>query len=381
MKVNTGQTAFVVLVVVTLLLSITATAAQETDYQVESTEIQIYRDGLVRVTQVVSVDETIAAISLPLLGSSASNYIVLDENQTVLDYEDPEGNNLTILTLGATTVSLQYETHSLTSKHGEVWTFIVYTPYNITVQLPEESTVVYLSETPTEIDMENNRLTLFPSQWEINYVIPLNPPADFQISDLTVTPAEVKAREEVTISVKVTNIGGQSGTYTVSLIVNQTTEQTKVVTLAGGASSTAEFKITKQTLGTYNIEVEGLTDELTVSEEVQNGGGTSDSLPIEYVAVALVAIVAIVFVVFFLIKKRKPNAEKIVKLHPQLNKEEQDVIHFLAENEGKAFESQIRERFPEIPRTSLWRLVRRLEKLDIIKIKKIGLENQVELKK
>lgn len=90
---------------------------------------------------------------------------------------------------------------------------------------------------------------------------------------------------------------------------------------------------------------------------------------------------AIVVVVFFLLKKRKPNAEKIVKLHPQLNKEEQDVIQFLAENEGKAFESQIRERFPEIPRTSLWRLVRRLEKLDIIKVKKIGLENQVELKK
>jgi len=381
MKVNAGQTAFVVFVAVTLLLTVTSTVAQETDYQVESTDIKIYRDGLARVTQIVSADETIAAVSLPLLGSSASNYIVLDENQTVLDYEDPEGNNLTVLTLGATTVSLQYDTHSLTLKHGEVWTFIVNTPYNITVQLPEESTVVYLSKTPTEIDMENNRLTLFPSQWEINYVIPLNPPADFQISDLTVTPAEVKAGEEVTISVKVTNIGGQSGSYTVSLILNQIIEQTKTVTLASGASTTAEFKITKQTLGTYNIEVEGLSDELTVSEEAPNGGGPSDSLPIEYIAVALIAVAAIVVAVFFLLKKQKPNAEKIVKLHPQLNQEEQNVIQFLAENEGKAFESQIRERFPEIPRTSLWRLVRRLEKLDIIKIKKIGLENQVELKK
>ncbi|MBN1785054.1 MAG: hypothetical protein JW815_04900 [Candidatus Bathyarchaeota archaeon] len=381
MKVNAGQTAIVILVAVTLLLTITATYAQETDYQVESTDIQIYRDGLARVTQIASVDETIAAVSLPLLGSSASNYIVLDENQTVLDYEDPEGNNLTILTLGATTVTLQYDTHSLTLKHGEVWTFIVDTPYNMTVQLPEESTVVYLSETPTEIDMENNRLTLFPNQWEINYVIPLNPPAEFQISDLTVTPAEVKAGEEVTISVKVTNIGGQTDSYTVSLIVNEITEQTKVVTLAAGASTTAEFQITKQTLGTYNIEVEGLTKELTVIEEPPNSGGTSDTFPIEYIAVALVAIAAIVVFIFFILKKRKPNAEKFVKLHPQLNKEEQDVIQFLAENEGKAFESQIRERFPEIPRTSLWRLVRRLEKLDIIKVKKIGLENQVELKK
>ena len=380
MKVHARQTTFVVFIAVTLLLNITATVAQETDYQVESTDIQIYRDGLAHVTQIVSVDETIAAIFLPLLGSTASNYIVLDENQTVLDYEDPEGNNLTILTLGATTVSLQYDTHSLTSKAGEVWTINFDTPYNLTVQLPDESTVVYLSETPTEIDMENNRLTLFPSQWEINYVIPLNPPADFQISDLTVTPAEVKAGEEVTISVKVTNIGGQSDSYTVSLMVNQTTEQTKTVTLPAGASTITQFKITKQTLGTYSIEVEGLTDELTVSK-APNGSGTSDGFPVEYITAVLVAVVAIIVVVFFLLKKRKPNAETIMKLHPQLNKEEKDVIQFLAENEGKAFESQIRERFPEIPRTSLWRLVRRLEKLEIIKVKKIGLENQVELKK
>ena len=381
MKVNTGQIVFVVFVAVTLLLSITVTVAQETDYQVESTDIQIYRDGLARITQIISVNETIAATTLPLLGSSADNYIVLDENQTVLDYEDPEGNNLTVLTLGATTVSLQYDTHSLTSKVGEVWTINIDTPYNLTVQLPDESTIIYLSETPTIIDMEDHKLTLFPSQWEISYVVPLTPPASFQISDLTVTPAEVKAGEEVTISVKVTNIGGQSGSYIVSLILNQTIEQTKTVTLDAGASTTTQFKITKQTFGTYSIEVEGLTDELTVSEEAPNGGGTSDSFSIEYIVVALVAVAAIVVVVFFLLKKRKPNAEKIVKLHPQLNKEEQDVIQFLAENEGKAFESQIRERFPEIPRTSLWRLVRRLEKLDIIKVKKIGLENQVELKK
>ncbi|MGD2066347.1 MAG: CARDB domain-containing protein [Candidatus Bathyarchaeota archaeon] len=385
MKVDSKQTVFVVFITF-LLLSVTAAVAQEIDYQLESTDLQIYRDGLVRVTQTLTVNETLAAVSVPLLSSSADNYIVLDENQTVLDYEI-EGNNLTVLTLGATSVSLQYDTHSLTSKDGEVWTINVDTPYNMTVQLPEDSTVVYLSETPTSIDLEGNRLTLFPSQWEISYVIPLNPPADFQISDLSVTPLEVKKGEEVTVSVKVTNVGGQSGSYTVSLLINQTTEETKSVTLAAGASTTTEFKITKQTSGTYSIEIEGLTEELTVSEESANGGtpnggnSNGDSFPIEYIAAAVVAVAVIIVVVFFFVIKRKPNVEKIVKLHPQLNKEEQDVIQFLAENEGKAFESQIRERFPEIPRTSLWRLVRRLEKLDIVKVQKIGLENQVELKK
>jgi uncharacterized membrane protein len=34
-----------------------------------------------------------------------------------------------------------------------------------------------------------------------------------------------------------------------------------------------------------------------------------------------------------------------------------------------------------MPRTTLWRLVRRLEGLEIVEVKKIGLENQVQLKK
>lgn len=379
MKVDARRTVYVGFTIFILLWSATVTATDE--FQVESTNLQIYRDGLVRVTQTLSVNETLPAVTLPLLNSSVNNFIVLDENQTVLDYE-VDGTNLTVFTLGATSVSLQYDTNSLTMKDAEVWTFLVDTPYNLTVQLPEESTVVYLSEPPAAIDTEGNKITLslFPSQWEISYVFPLTPPADFQISDLEVTPHEVEAGEEVTVSVKITNVGGQTGSYTLQLLINQTTEETKTVTLEEGASTTTEFKIIKQTPGTYNIEIDGLVDEFTVSAASSNGSH-SDPIPIEYLVAAAAAAAAIIFVVFLLFRRRGYNIEKIFKMHPRLNKEEKDVIEFLAENEGKAFESQIRERFPDIPRTSLWRLVKRLEKLEIIRVKKIGLENQVELKK
>ena len=381
MKLDAGRTVFVGFAILFLLLSVTVTAADETEFQVESTDLQIYRDGLVRVTQTLIVNDTLPVVTLPLLSSSVNNFIVLDENQTVLDYE-VDGINLTVFTLGATRVSLQYDTDSLTKKDFDVWTLIVDTPYNLTVQLPEESTVVYLSETPTSIDTEDNKITLslFPSQWEISYIIPLVPPADFQISDLNVTPSEVEAGEEVTVSVRITNVGGQAGSYTLPLIVNQTTEDTRTVTREKGASNTTEFKVIKQTPGNYNIEIDGLVDEFTVSETCSNGTH-SDPIPVEYFVAATAAVAAIFFVVFLLFRRRGYNIEKIFKMHPRLNKEEKDVIQFLAENEGKAFESQIRERFTDIPRTSLWRLVKRLEKLEILKVKKIGLENQVELKK
>ena len=381
MKSGAGRTVFVGGLLFILFLSVTVTAADETEFQVESTNLQIYRDGLVRVTQTLIVNDTVPAVTLPLLNSSVNNFIVLDENQTVLDY-DVDGINLTVFTLGTTSVSLQYDTDSLTKKDFDVWTFLVDTPYNLTVQLPEESPVVYLSETPTSIDTEGNKITLslFPSQWEISYIIPLVPPADFQISDLDVTPSEVEAGEEVTVSVRITNVGGQTGSYTLPLIINQTTEDTKTVTLEKGASTTTEFKIIKQTPGKYNVEIAGLIDEFTVKAASSNGG-TSNLIPVEYLVAAAVAVAAIVFAAFVLVRRRGTNIENIFTAHPQLNKEEKDVIHFLADNERKAFESQIREQFPDIPRTSLWRLVRRLEKLEIVKVKKIGLENQVELKK
>ncbi len=401
MKSNAGRAVSFCFVSLFLLLSITLTVAQENDFQVETTQLQIYRDGLVRVTQTLAVNETLPEVTLTLLASSVDNIIVLDENQTFLDYEI-DGINITVFTLGATGVSLQYDTHSLTRKDFDIWSLIVDTPYNLTVLLPEESTIIDLSEIPTSIDTEGNKITLslFPSQWEISYVFPLVSPAEFQVSNLEVTPSNVKAGEQVTVSVTITNIGEQTGSYTLPLLINQTTEDTRTVTLEKGESTTATFTITKQTTGTYNIEIAGLVSQFTVSEETSNGtptnepptngtptngppsnGAASTPIPLEYVAVAAIAVAAVLVAAFLFFKRRGHDIEKIYRTHPQLTQEEKAVIRFLAENEGKAFEAEIRERFPDIPRTSLWRLVKRLEKLEIIKVKKIGLENRVELKK
>jgi len=118
-----------------LFLNVTVIIAGVTDFQVDSKDPQIYRGGQVRVTQMLTVNETLPGTSFPLLSSPVDNFIVLDENQTVLDYEI-DGANLTVFTLGTTSVSVQYDTHSLTLKDVELWTFLVDTPYNLTVLSP-----------------------------------------------------------------------------------------------------------------------------------------------------------------------------------------------------------------------------------------------------
>jgi uncharacterized membrane protein len=65
--------------------------------------------------------------------------------------------------------------------------------------------------------------------------------------------------------------------------------------------------------------------------------------------------------------------------YPNLREEDQQVIYFLADKEGSAFESEIRTKFV-LPKTSLWRLVKRLERLELIEVTKMAGQNLLKLK-
>lgn len=278
----------------TLLVFSTATSATEYLFEVESINLTVYRDGLVHVTQTLIVNELSPEVTISLMSPSIENLIVLDENQMAIDYQIVE-SNITIYTLGAERVLVEYDTISLTRKEAEVWTLVTDNPYNLTVFLPQNSTVIYLSEMPTAIDTSGTGITLSlrPSTWEISYVVPLVPQDELGDDETPLHP-----------------------------------------------------------------------------------------IPMEYLIAAVVSVAAGVLSALLIVKRRKgPDVNKMLKANPQLRKEDKDVILFLAEKDGKAFEAEIRERFPDLARTSLWRLVRRLERLEIVEVKRIGLENQVQLKK
>lgn len=64
---------------------------------------------------------------------------------------------------------------------------------------------------------------------------------------------------------------------------------------------------------------------------------------------------------------------------PHLRSEDQQVLKFLAEKEGAAFESEIRSKF-QLPKTTIWRLVKRLEREELIEIRKAGGQNLIKLR-
>lgn len=261
-------------------------------FTIESTSLQIYRDGLVNVKQKLNIEDFYPQITVTLISSSVENLIVIDQNQKIVDYE-LNSFNLTIFTLGATQISIDYDTIALTNKEAEIWSTNFEIQYDVLVSLPKNSTVVFLSEMPDAIDTQDNVITftLHPNQWEISYLL---------------SPSSI--------------------------------------------------------------------DETTNEQTSQN------MIPIEYFIAVLGTIIITIIFLFNFKKSRKPNIKKIFRDYPQLSKDDKEVIQFLAKNDGHAFEAEIRVTFPDMPRTSLWRLTRRLERLEIVEIKKIGLENQVKLK-
>jgi uncharacterized membrane protein len=91
-------------------------------------------------------------------------------------------------------------------------------------------------------------------------------PAAFEVSQLSISPAEVKVGETVTVSATVANTGEVEGSYTVTLKINGATEATKKVTLAGGQTTEVTFSVVRDVAGSYQVDIDGQTGSFTVAK-------------------------------------------------------------------------------------------------------------------
>ncbi len=95
-------------------------------------------------------------------------------------------------------------------------------------------------------------------------VIAYTSPAAFTTRDLTVSPTEVNIGESVSISVTVTNTGDLTGSYEVTLEIDNVVIETKQVSLTGQSSQEVTFTTTQDAAGSYTVNVDGLSGTFTV---------------------------------------------------------------------------------------------------------------------
>ena len=101
---------------------------------------------------------------------------------------------------------------------------------------------------------------------EVAVVPPPPPPkpAEFILRNMTINPTEAEIGQPIAISVNVTNVGEEEGSYNLNLTINDVVEETRIIQLSGGNYTIEEFMVVKNDAGTYYVRIGDLTGTFTL---------------------------------------------------------------------------------------------------------------------
>jgi uncharacterized membrane protein len=411
------------------MLTLTSHPSFSEETTPETLLLTVYPDGFVFVDYTLQVDPTFPTQNITAFGQVLEDLLIVDNDGLPLDYSISNGT-ISVYSLGADKIKLSYLTQDLTSKEGRYWTLTIDAPVNTRIILPVETTIISLNKVPEMIETSGNRVELLmnSSLIEVTYVIGVvgtEEHAQIVLSEaetsilsiknlgINVTEAEAKLQEA--------NVAFNLGNYVdaetlgyeaknLALQINQTATQ-------------AQSEMDEATDIIANAQDEGRTVGLSEAQDLldqaysaYNDGNYSEALNLATQAIAeaeeagiflseetdpwliygifgAILILSIVIFGFFFVrsrrklqvvevekKKRRIDAERIFLVHKDLLPEEKQAIQFLVENNGEAFEADLYD-YLKLPRTTTWRLVKRLEGMGIIKRTKFRRQNLVRIKR
>lgn len=332
-------------------------------------EFTIYADGTTHVFYQTDVDPQSPDFILGLYGNTTDNLVIQDQNGTLLSSKD-NTNNLDIATLGASTIKVDYDTSDLVSKNGKTWTFHVNSPTDYSVLLPANAVIVGMSATPTNLQVvDGQSLISFSSgPTDINYVFGVlgtsqtatlaiqkaqdfintvnsegikTPLASEKLDEANTAFNQGRYSDSEALANNAKNLAVQEQQTVLSTPKPSTDNNTTPILIAGGAAAagTTVFILLRKSRTAKEVPIPQIPK--------------SDYMP--------------------------PDKETIFRLKPELRQEDKDIVAFVSEKGGQVFESELRKKFL-LPRTTMWRAVKRLEREGVVEIEKVDQQNLIKLK-
>ncbi|MFQ6122104.1 MAG: Ig-like domain-containing protein [Dehalococcoidales bacterium] len=148
---------------------------------------------------------------------------------------------------------------------------------NLVVATFDKSTSQWV-ELESTVDPETDTITAKVSHFSAFAVLAPTRPAIFTTTDLSITPTEIYLGESITISVLVTNAGDLTGSYEVSLKIDDLVVEMKEVTLDGGDSETVSFSVTPAIAGEYTAKIDRLQGTFKVKTPLAPAAFTTSTL-------------------------------------------------------------------------------------------------------
>jgi uncharacterized membrane protein len=331
-------------------------------------DFTVYPDGTTHIYQETMADPQSVNVSVQLFGSAIENFVAQDQDGLLLSYEIL-GNVAKIDTFGATRIFVSYDSYDLVTKNGRVWTFRVDSPIAYTLTLPQNTVIVGMSSIPESVLTvdEQPRLSLPGGPNDVDYFF------------------GVSGRGSV-----VGNLINEAN-ETVNRLNSQGIATLEIKEKLSAAKKAFEERRYDQAEALVNeIRALALAAENTTVQPP--GSSTFDGMTGALVAAVVGGAVAIALVV----KRKigtKAKTETIARnndesdfetddeaISQEMREDDKRLVEFLAQNGGQAFERDMRKKFL-LPRTTMWRAVKRLERQGIIEIEKKDFQNLVKLKK
>jgi len=409
------------LVTVLIISSVFTIQVFALDYTISTLSISLDTDGFANVEYQISTIPTVANISLPLLGDKYVNFLVTDQNQDPLNYTI-SGVVVTVLSFGAS-VDISYSTQSLTSKIGDLWSMNFTSPVSIDILLPQGDTLVSLSQIPLEISTINQRQSILLPDGPNEITYQLGIVGTKEHSLLVITDAENAVNQAKSSGIIVTSAEAilskakkfySTGNYIsaedyAGQARNAVTTITAIASDADSAIKTASTSIDKAKTEGRTNGLDAASSLLSQAQTAYSAGNYTKASSTASQATSkadlatnpqsnldLILGAGTVFAIILLavvIRRRPPSKkeqdsekkpegvfdpEAIIKKFPDLRDEDKQVVRFLAKSGGEAYADEIRDKVG-MPKTSTWRLIRRLEGLGIVSERKIAGKSLVYL--
>jgi uncharacterized membrane protein len=424
---NEKRASAILLFALLLTLTLTSHPSLSEETTPETLLLTVYPDGFVFVDYTLQVDPTFPTQNITAFGQVLEDLLIVDNDGLPLDCSIIN-DTISVYSLGADKINLSYLTQDLTSKEGRYWTLTIDAPVNTRIILPVETTIINLNQVPEMIETSDNRVELLmnSSLIEVTYVIGVVGTKEH--AQIVLSEAETSILSIKNLGVNVTEAEAKlqeaNAAFNLGNYVDAETLGYEAKNLAIQINQTAtqaQSKMDEAEDAVTNAQNEGRTVGLSEAQHLldqaysaYNNGNYSEAMNLATQAIAEAeeagiflseetdpwllygifgAIVIAVIIIFFFVwsrrrvqvvevkkKKRRIDSERIFLVHKDLLPEEKQAIQFLVENNGEAFEAELFD-YLKLPRTTTWRLVKRLEGMGIIKRSKFRRQNLIRVRR
>jgi uncharacterized membrane protein len=337
---------------------------------------------------------------------------------------DQKTDGIEVDSIGAKELTISYSSTFLTNKTGSKWTVSIESPVYTTFILPLDAVLVKLSSTPSAISITDNRaaITMPQDLSSISYMLGTTGTKEHSMVLLSQTETKIYeatrsgiiVNQAETLFIQATQ-AHKTGSYIlaeqlsqqiiqeISDIVELASQAEAQITLTEELFDTKTGSINQETIDSVNTILENAKldydegkytsantkafEAYTLLQSAQPISKGSQNYLIIGPGLALVAGIGIFYMKNMgktsenpldFDEKTEANLDQILEEKKHLRTSDKEVLRFIDETDG-AFMTEIRERF-DMPKSSAWRMAKRLEEEGVIMTTQVGRETYLQLR-